>query len=175
MNISKTVFFYAIHLLAGTVGAILPVFLGLVGALLLMSLSLNLQALIGPLLGLLVGEPFFPSQILLGLFLGWYLNGRLGHGFARWVWILPAIRLAYTIATWDLHLYSTVSYWEDIRQELFFLAGRSSTEGIYQRWVTLPFYTSIAYSIGAYFGYRRWLRRNAPQEASQDAGPMIAS
>lgn len=163
MTIGKTVFFYAVHLLAGTVGVILPVFLMLV------TVDPAVIESFRPLVDFLFGEPFFPLDILLGFFLAFCLNRRLGHGFARWVWILPAIRLAYTIATWNLHVYSTLSYWEDIWVELFG-SGGSSTEGVYLLRVTLPFYTSVAYSLGAHFGYRRWRARNADKRAPQTAG-----
>lgn len=164
-KIAKTFVAYASHVLAGTAAIVLfPLLLFLPA-----TLHPILLELLSPVIGLF-GEPFFPLRILLALWLGWHLNNRFGHRFARWVWILPAIYLAYTIATWTGHLYSTLSYWEDVRNELFG-SGNSSTERVYQFSVTLPFYTSVAYSIGAHFGYRRWLRRNGHKQAPEAPVP----
>jgi hypothetical protein len=98
----------------------------------------------------LLFKRYFPVQIFCGLAAG-YLNGRhFRDRSATWVWVIPAIRVVFAVATWR-----STSILEDHTRAVldhFFLENcqpplwtRSCVD---QSLITVPLYSSIAYSIG---------------------------
>jgi hypothetical protein len=117
----------------------------------LISMLLALFCLVVPQvrvpLGYVLGEPFFPLQVLSGVILGFLANRRFRNWSAVWVWIPPAANLAHTISTWKV--YTSRSYWEDVWA--YFFVG---TDGLHALFYTAPVYTAIAYSVGAFLALR---------------------
>jgi uncharacterized protein (DUF2062 family) len=119
----------------------------------------------------LYGTPFFPTQIALALFVGWILGGSLPHRAMLWVWVLPlaALCLAFIGIPLlpapsplsilfppinDLTITQTVSLGFASRLSHFF--GRGGGIQPYDQVVaTLPLYSAMGYSLGA------WLATNA--------------
>jgi hypothetical protein len=109
---------------------------------------------------ILTETPFFPVQIGLGLSLGWMLARRLKQRSMQWVWILPGFFLFYCIAAvptlgvWparslamQIALESQNPFWH-----YFGWGCRPKDRCIDQLLITMPFYASVAYSIGARLG-----------------------
>jgi hypothetical protein len=42
--------------------------------------------------------PYFPMQIVVGLWVGWSLGRRLNHRSMLWVWVLPLLILCFAVA-----------------------------------------------------------------------------
>ena len=114
--------------------------------------------------------PYFPVQILEGLWCGWALSRRLRQREMLWVWVLPALVLCYAmIAEPNISAGFTSaivlagrnkSVWSH-----FFGSGCRSDLGgpcLDQLIFTMPFYASAAYSLGALLA--RKMRPNADAE-----------
>jgi hypothetical protein len=103
---------------------------------------------------LLTENPFYPVQIVTGLYFGWFLGRRFPHKSMLWVWILPLLVLAYSFLAGPV-----VSPWasplirpESLRGRLGFYFGwgcQPRDRCIDQLLLTMPFYTSAAYSFEA--------------------------
>ena len=99
--------------------------------------------------------PPFLVQTLLGFALGYYFFlARGSDGWvALWVWVIPAAWMLVGIATWQPVTSATISVWE-----YFFGTWwlRLPPSPVRSRWViaqfthTLPLFTSLAYSMGAF-------------------------
>jgi hypothetical protein len=91
-------------------------------------------------------NPYFIGPILAGFLLGVvgrrYFIGREGF----WVWVIPTLALALGMIT--TRPYGPYSRWEYIWDN-FFTSRCGETECIAELVSTAPFYTSIAYSLGA--------------------------
>jgi hypothetical protein len=107
-----------------------------------------------PVYWLLTENPFYPVQILTGLYFGWFLSRRFPHKSMVWVWILPLLLLAYlflagpVISPWASQLIRP----ESLRGKFRFYFGwgcRPRERCIDQLLLTMPFYASAAYSFGA--------------------------
>ena len=71
-----------------------------------------------------------------------------------WVWVLPAIILAWNLFTWDRYP-GQIYYWKDAWNN-YFGSECGSSECLYELAVTGPFCCSVAYSIVAiFFRFRR--------------------
>jgi hypothetical protein len=114
--------------------------------------------------------PYFPIQILEGLWCGWALSRRLRQREMLWVWVFPALILCYaTIAEPNISAGFTSaivlagrnkSVWSH-----FFGSGCRadlSDHCLDQFIFTMPFYASAAYSLGALLA--RKMRRNTDAE-----------
>jgi ABC-type nitrate/sulfonate/bicarbonate transport system permease component len=65
---------------------------------------------------------------------------------AGFVWILPAVILVWNLLTWrGAGALTAVPYWEAVWNNYF--ADCGSSECLYKLFVTVPFYTSAAYSL----------------------------
>jgi hypothetical protein len=111
---------------------------------------------------ILTNTPFFPIQISLGAYLGWKLSLRWPHRSMLWVWILPGVFLCYAVI-WI----PSFSPWSTSPQtgplSHYFGWGCQADYRCYdQLTFTEPFYSSIAYSLGALWASRnsKDLRRN---------------
>jgi hypothetical protein len=99
--------------------------------------------------------PFFPIQIAVGAYLGWKLYSRWRHRSMLWVWILPGLVLTYaviaipTFSPWSLSA-------ETGSLSHYFGWGCQADYRCYdQLTFTQPFYTSVAYSLGALWACRK--------------------
>jgi hypothetical protein len=110
---------------------------------------------------ILTETPYFPVQVTLALILGYFLRRRIGDRSMAWVWVLP-----FVILSWALVTNAHVLDWGSgasarARFPRFFGWGcRPADHCLDQLMITLPFYTSLAYSFGA------WLARGRPTRAN---------
>lgn len=96
---------------------------------------------------ILTETPFFPIQILLGLVVGFWLSRRFGHRVMLWTWTVPALVLIAAI----LFLPPDFSSGELTHGERFFgWSCLPQNHCIDQLVVTMPFYSAVAYSVGAF-------------------------
>ena len=102
---------------------------------------------------ILTNTPFFPIQLVVGAYLGWKLYRRWGHRSMLWVWILPGVVLTYAVIA-----IPTFSPWSHSPADTgplshYFGWGCQADYSCYdQLTFTQPFYSSVAYSLGALVG-----------------------
>lgn len=107
------------------------------------------------------GEPYFATPIIAGLVFGWLGSGWFRSQLGRWVWLIPAALLAWNVFTWQPG--PTRPYWHDVWVN-YFGHDCGSSECLYELFVTAPFYTSIAYTLGHVAGKgRRWHMHGGPR------------
>jgi hypothetical protein len=99
-----------------------------------------------------VDQPYHAAPVLCGFTLG-ALSRRFPRSRgAAWVWIAPLIVLMWNLMTWEGAGPPTSSaHWAGVWAN-YFGAGCAGSECVYELFVTLPFYTSVAYTLG-------WLAR----------------
>jgi hypothetical protein len=117
----------------------------------------------------LTENPFYPVQIVVGLYFGWLLGRRFNHRSMLWIWILPLAILIYAFAATP-----TLSPWASILAQPSTVQSRLSyyfgwgcqprARCLDQLLITMPFYASVAYSFGAL------LARNAFMKARKNLG-----
>lgn len=99
---------------------------------------------------ILTNTPFFPIHIAFGGYLGWKLYRRWRHHSMLWVWILPGLVLTYAVIA-----IPTFSPWwsppagTGPLSHYFGWGCRADDRCYDQLTFTQPFYTSVAYSVGA--------------------------
>jgi hypothetical protein len=112
----------------------------------------------------LTENPFYPVQIVAGLYFGWLLGRRFQHKAMLWIWVLPLAILSYFLIVtpvWTSVLAGTSTI--GVRLSHYFGWGcQPRARCLDQLVVTMPFYASVAYSLGAL------LARNAYMKARQD-------
>jgi ABC-type dipeptide/oligopeptide/nickel transport system permease component len=91
-----------------------------------------------------INEPYFVVPVLMGACFGYMVSRRSKSWAGAVVWIVPSAILLYNLIS-SLADPSTGITWFI---ENYFTAGCGSTECLYELFVTVPFYTSIAYSLG---------------------------
>lgn len=150
----KSLLVFALHQVIGTWGIALLAAFGL-------SETFDSLATISPwkpsmrfLHWILTENPFYPAQIIAGLYFGWLLGRRLQDKSMIWIWILPLAILAYAFATTPLiSPYASVLIRPDsVQARISFYFGwgcRPRERCIDQLLITMPFYASVAYSLGA--------------------------
>jgi hypothetical protein len=100
--------------------------------------------------------PYFPVQIIFALLLGCLLGRALRHRSMVWVWVLPLAILCYSLLTATVLIpeWTSVLVRPGVGQSWFshyFGWGcRPAAHCLDQLLVTMPFYSSLAYSIGAF-------------------------
>jgi hypothetical protein len=100
--------------------------------------------------------PFFPIQITGGAYFGWKLYRRWAHRSMLWVRILPGVLLTYAVIA-----IPTFSPWSSSLADTgplshYFGWGCQADNRCYdQLTFTQPFYTSVAYSVGALWASHR--------------------
>lgn len=110
---------------------------------------------------ILTETPYFPVQIVFALILGYFLCCYIGDRSMLWVWILPLAFLAWAFATNTNGLSLGGVSGPGGRFAHFFGWGcQPANHCLDQLVVTLPFYTSVAYAIGAFLA--RWRRSGGP-------------
>ena len=98
-------------------------------------------------------RPYFPVQIIFALILGWLLGRALRHRSMVWVWALPLAILCYSLVTARVLIPTSVFTRPGVFQSRFshyFGWGcRPADHCLDQLLITMPFYSSLAYSMGA--------------------------
>ena len=98
-------------------------------------------------------KPYFPVQIISALILGWLLGRTLRHRSTVWVWVLPLAILGYSLVTARVLIPTSVFASPGVFQSRFshyFGSGcQPAAHCLDQLLVTMPFYSSLAYSMGA--------------------------
>jgi len=120
---------------------------------------------------ILVSPPYFTLQIIWALFLGWSLSGYLRHRSMLWVWVVPTLMFCYVFIQYPTS--------PALFQDRAFLSSSSPLSHFFGRdcqprkfcfdqlFLTLPFYTAAAYSLGAWWARKMsWLSNYA--EAMND-------
>jgi len=109
----------------------------------------------GTMYWILTGTPYYPVQIGLGLLLGWLIGRRVPHRAMLWVWVLPFVYLSYAIIAIPTLVPKFIppAYQAGIgesRWKHYFGWGCGGVHPCFdQAAITLLFYASAAYSIGA--------------------------
>jgi hypothetical protein len=114
----------------------------------------------------LTENPFYPMQIVAGLYFGWLLGRRFQHRSMVWIWLLPLAILDYAfVATPVVSPWASILVRPDtLQSRLSFYFGwgcQPRARCIDQLLITMPFYASVSYSLGAL------LARNALNKARQ--------
>ena len=141
---------FLIQLVIATIGAMI---VGLVAALILSTLvaAITKNTSGGNFIDHVVAQPFLAWADLVIVFSAFALGTLARRVFrsraAAFVWIFPAIILVWNLLTWEgAGTISTRTYWIDVLNNYFAHCG--SSECLYKVFVTVPFYTSVAYSFG---------------------------
>ncbi|MGH9709446.1 MAG: hypothetical protein ACRD37_02735 [Candidatus Acidiferrales bacterium] len=107
---------------------------------------------------ILTQTPYFPVQALLALILGWLFSQPLRYRVMFWVWVLPCGILCYAlVAIPNLFPALTAQVPQPSQTPFSHYFGygcRPENHCIDQLAITLPFYTSVAYSMGALMAQR---------------------
>jgi hypothetical protein len=102
--------------------------------------------------------PYFPVQIIFALILGWLLGRALRHRTMVWVWVLPLAILCYSLVTASVLIPTSILARPGVIQSRFshYLGWgcRPADNCLDQLLITMPFYTSLAYSLGAFLARR---------------------
>jgi hypothetical protein len=95
--------------------------------------------------------PYFPVQIIFAVILGWLLGRALRHRSIVWVWVLPLGILCYSVATFRVLIpTSMLATMGQSRFSHYFGWGcQPKDHCLDQLLITMPFYTCLAYSMGA--------------------------
>jgi hypothetical protein len=98
--------------------------------------------------------PYYPVQIVLGLYFGVLLGRRLHHFSMVWVWVLPLVLLFLAVGT----NFTLIPEWTSVLERFgtgqsrwshyFGWGCRPSNHCLDQLEITMPFYVAVAYSIG---------------------------
>jgi hypothetical protein len=95
-------------------------------------------------LGRAVVEPVFSLMVLAGFAIGLYCYQKIPSKLAFAVWIVPGIFLLYSAWSWHRTMSQYDSVWST-----YFGSGCGGSECLYELFLTAPFYSAIAYSLGA--------------------------
>lgn len=98
-------------------------------------------------------KPYFPVQIIFALILGWLFGRTLRNRSMVWVWVLPLAILGYSLVTARVLIPTSVFASPGVFQSRFshyFGSGcQPAAHCLDQLLITMPFYSSLAYSMGA--------------------------
>ena len=121
---------------------------------------------------ILTENPFYPVQIVAGLYFGWLLGRRLQHRSMLWIWVLPLAILAYAFATKPVHspwasVFERPITFQDRLSYYFGHGCQARARCLDQLLITMPFYASVAYSLGALLArhaYRKARQKNSSRQ-----------
>lgn len=108
---------------------------------------------------LLLLTRFFPFQLAVGIVLGFFATHFLRRTFAVWVWVPPLLVLAVSIILATGPVGSRLG-------EFFSDVCAPGPGCIVRVSVTLPFYASLAYALGALVS-RGWRKQASPTSLTQ--------
>jgi FtsH-binding integral membrane protein len=144
----RLVLVFLAHQLVGTLGvAFFAYYLG--------SAVFELLGLFGrsysmrPVHWILTETPFFPIQIVVGLYLGWLFSRHFKQRPMLWVWVLPFLVLLYALATFSDGSSSALDQTTGRLSHYFGWGCQPKDRCLDQLLVTMPFYAAVAYSAGA--------------------------
>lgn len=102
--------------------------------------------------------PYFPVQVIFALILGWLLGRALRHRSIVWVWLLPLAIVCYSLVTARVLIPTSVLTRPGVIQSRFsYYFGWGCQPAVHcfdQLLITMPFYSSLAYSVGAFLARR---------------------
>jgi hypothetical protein len=102
----------------------------------------------------LTGTPYYPVQIVWALTIGWLLSRRFKHRSMLWVWILPLVFLCYAVTAvptfFPMLVRASQPHQTPLAHYFGPLCDRCTAQIADHLWVTLPSYTSVFYSLGAF-------------------------
>lgn len=153
-NRAKSILIFVLHQLVGTWGIAFIAAFGLSSLFDLVPNFGNWKPSMASVEWVLTGNPFYPVQILAGLCIGWLLSRRLHHRSMLWIWILPLSILVYVLVAEPAFLpwTSMLARPGTIQSRLSYYFGwgcRPQERCLDQLAITMPFYASVAYSLGA--------------------------
>jgi hypothetical protein len=105
-----------------------------------------------PLFHILTETPYFPAQIALGFWSGWFLGKRFRHRSMTYVWVLPLLVLGYAmvaIPTLSPEFTSVLTHQQSPFSHYFGWGCQPKNGCIDQLVTTMPFYAAASYSLGA--------------------------
>jgi hypothetical protein len=158
MNISqqwaKSALTFAIHQIVGTWGV---AFIAAFGLTSLFDVGLDLVGSKPVRFAhwLLTENPFYPVQIVAGLYFGWLLSRRFRHRSMLWIWVLPLAVMCYALVELPILIpeWTSILVWPNtIQARLSYYFGwgcQPRDRCLDQLMITMPFYVSAAYSLGA--------------------------
>ena len=94
--------------------------------------------------GRLTGEPVWIPEIAAGLWLGYFVYRRVPSRLAFFTWLTPAFFLFFSALSWQRGM---AQY--DSTFDTYFGTGCGGSECLYELFLTMPFYTSVGYTLGA--------------------------
>jgi hypothetical protein len=149
---------YLLHLLAATFGVLLAT------AILLNVVLKPLEPWIShaKLVSIATG-PYYALPIILAAFAGYFGYIRFKGNYRFWIWIVPTVYLVTKIILWTPTSVLAVQNWGTTLAHFF--AG--TPPHYYEGNVTMPFYTSLSYTLGALLDAGNVFRFQRP---SEDAG-----
>jgi hypothetical protein len=112
----------------------------------------------------LTENPFYPVQLLTALYVGWRLGRRFQHKSMLWVWVLPLAVLCFALIAFNPEWTSVLARPSTVGSRLSHYFGwgcQPRAHCLDQLVITMPFYSSVAYSLGAL------LARNALKKPRQ--------
>lgn len=104
--------------------------------------------------GELINEPCWAPVIIVGLLLGACCYKYVPSKLSFFAWLLPGIFLLWSAWSWQKTMSMYDSTWDT-----YFGKDCGGSECVYQLFVTVPFYSGLAYSLGAFVGWARINRR----------------
>ena len=100
-----------------------------------------------------LGEPAWILEAVICLFAGYFLYTKMPSKLSFVVWLVPLAFLVWSAWSWHLTMSKYDSVWDT-----YFGRGCGGSECLYELMLTAPFYSCIAYSLGAlassYFSQR---------------------
>lgn len=97
--------------------------------------------------------PYFAGYWVVGLLVGYWLNRMERASAAQWVWLPPLVLLAWAFRSDYLSLSGGwLNTWGS-----YFTKNCTRSECLGEAFATIPFYTCVAYSLGAWWARRRGL------------------
>jgi hypothetical protein len=109
---------------------------------------------------ILTETPYFPIQIAIGFCFGWQLWRRFNLRLMAWVWVLPFLILCYGILAGPISSpeFTSVLFQAGPKQSWlshYFGSGCRPVDHCFDQLViTMPFYASASYSLGALLARR---------------------
>jgi hypothetical protein len=170
----KSFLVYAFHQLLGTWGVAYLAAFGLFASFDMLPNLANWKPSSASVQWVLTENPFYPVQIVVGLCFGWMLGRRFNHRSMLWIWILPLAILVYAFAaTPSLNPRGSIFSLPDTLQSRisYYFGWGCQPRGrcLDQLLITMPFYASVAYSLGAL------LARNTFTKPQKDSGAQMTS
>jgi hypothetical protein len=116
-----------------------------------------------PLHWIMTETPYFPIQIAIGAGLGWTLYRRFRHLSMLWVWIVPFSILSYAVVALptfsDTSIFNKAGGLQSSLSHYFGWGCQPRDRCFDQILITLPTYSAVAYSLGAFLARKMESKR----------------